>query len=293
MSNNSFELLAKSLINTNKNVLDLSLVECKVEDDHIKHFCKTLTASSMAKKLAVYKLQLSNNCLKSLCVIDLVYTLHVKQLYLNGNQIQSNDILHIMEALRNESCHLKYIDLQNNQMSNVDDHTKKYFFILNFNFTFITTINGIVIIAKELLFNVQLKQDIIDFYLAIVENLPEQGLQGVLQIINASLSMKRLYITVFHHKCVGQLIQATKSLMVSEELYLCIPEVDITSADELWQNQCKSKLILSKEALHAIHIEDNEVLCKTLCNVTANSKITSINIESSNLCYPAILLMTI
>ena len=81
-----------------------------------------------AEFLTIKILQLSNNSLKSLLVIELVCMLKTEELYLNDNQIQGSDIKCVLDALRNENCLLKFITVQNNHVSNVDDLCKKYYF---------------------------------------------------------------------------------------------------------------------------------------------------------------------
>ena len=272
MNSRSFELLAEGLISTSKKVSDISIDNCEVEDKHIEKLYETLASSYKqvtAENLTVTKLKLPHNRLKSLCEIKLVHMLQLKELDLNNNSIQGNDIIYILEALRNKNCHLKCVNLQNNCMSGLDDLCKRYFFLFEFNFVIITTTNGIII-TKELLFNVQHKEDINSFYLAIREVLPEECLQNLLQLMNTLPKIvKNLYISMLHSKSFSRLIQVAKCVKaVNEGLYLCAPETDSKSANVFWQYKCKSKLILSKHSLQATHIDQTEMLFKTINCVT-------------------------
>ena len=287
MSSYSFELLAKGLICTSKKLTEVSMNGCKVEDGHIKHFYEILKESyeqTKAEFLTIKILQLSNNSLKSLLVIELVCMLKTEELYLNDNQIQGSDIKCVLDALRNENCLLKFITVQNNHVSNVDDLCKKYYFEFDFNFVFVIMKNGVVIM-KDLLFDTQFGQNINSLYLTIREVLPEQFLQQIMDTLPKNLN--KLYITILtkHYKNV---ILNVKSVTVNYELYLCVPDMDMMSANEFWQYRCKSKLVLSKHSFQAAHIllDDTEMLFKTFKYNAIN--LNAISLENVSLSYTAI-----
>ena len=170
-------------------------------------------------------------------------------------------------------------------MSNLDDICKKYFFMFECNFIFIATSNGIII-TKDLSFNIQLKQDIISFYLAIREVLPKQAEQSLLEIVNKlPKAVKNLYILMLlHNQNFSHLIQAVNCIeAINEELYLCAPEMDSSSVNAFWQHQCNSKLILSKQCLQATHIDDARKLFKTIDSITGDLNI--ISFENCDLCH--------
>ena len=282
MSSYSFELLAKGLMCTSKKLTEVSMNGCKIEDGHIKHFYEILKQSyqqTKAEFLTIKILQLSNNCLKSLGVVEeLACMLQTEKLHLNNNQVQGSDAACILDTLRKERCPLKFITLQNNCISNADDLCKKCYFDFEFNFMFIITKSGIII-TKELLLDIQLSEDISSLYLMIREALPEQSLQSIMDKVPTNFT--RLYITMF--KCDYSANLNIRSLTVTDDIYFCIPDMDIMTANEFQQCQCKHKLMLSKRALQVANIDDTKVIFETFNYITTS--LNTISLENVRVCH--------
>ena len=293
-----------------KKLQELKIRECNITDDHIKHLCKVLinNKNTMHSTIAPIKtIDFSNNQISTTgleIIIKLLEYWKSEKMILAGNSIEynglqilldnieteeahSNDQMHednniqSPEVLKNKVLCLNHVDLQNNHLSGVEDLCKEYFFTMDFHFIFIITRNGIIL-TKD--FNGQSSlEDIKSLYLGIAEVLPKLNVENLLQIMKLSAKVKRLYMyfTVLH-KGLDNLIKSAKLITVTEQLYICVPYMDDTNADKIWQFQCKSKLILSKYTLLAKNINDKKVFFKTFDYVTADLNI--ISFEHSYLC---------
>ena len=286
ISHKSISLLVELLKCTCRNIEQLTLWECELEDAHIYHFQNALKQQE-SNRLTVTRLDLSDNYLKSPDVIKLVCLLHIEELWLTNNQLQIQDTTMITDVLADENCHANYIDLQNNLIINVKDVCKKLFFFKNFNFNLIGAGHG-CIITKRLHFKIQHGMRVNSLFFAFTEALIDQEFQDFLQSINSSeiVELNTLYIVMLQCKSWYRISERIKFLTVTDELYLCVPDMDITNLEFFSQYKCKRKLILSREELKALHIKNSEILCKTLDYVTAKSK--AIVFESSNVCYTTI-----
>ena len=266
-------------------IVQLAMCDCKLEDTHIYQLQNALIQHE-SNRLSVLTLDLSNNYLKSPDVIELACLLHIQELRLTNNQLQIQDTTMITDVLADENCHANYIDLQNNRIVNVKDLCKKLFFVKDFNFNLIGTDHG-CIITKRLHFKIQHGTRVNSLFFAFTDQLEAQEFQNFFQSINSSeiVELNTLYIVMLQHKNWYRISEKIK-FPVTDELYLCVPDMDTTNLEFFWRYKCKSKLILSREGLKALHIEDSEILCKTLDYVTENSK--EIILESSNVCYTTI-----
>ena len=277
----SIKLLAESLKRTCENKVQLALCNCKLEDTHIYQFQNALQYEY--DRLNVVMLDLSNNHLKSPNIIKLACLFYVEELCLTNNQLRIEDTTLIAEVLADENFYASYIDLQNNLIFNVEDTCKKAFLTNNFNYNLIGVGHG-CIITKGYTFKIQHGMRVNSLFFAFTETLTDQDFLDFFLRINSSeiVEVNRLYIAMLQCKSWYDISERIQFLTVLDELYLCVPDMDITTLDFFWQYQCKSKVIVSKDGLKAIHVKDSETLCKSFDYVNVYSKV--IILEDSNVC---------